>query len=378
MVASIMQISVDVNSEWEELMSESDLAQVLTWKELIMMFTSFRAVSVIDGARFGEMLRFRFPSKKYSFCESYSFQSSREQWFEFIWFLRSWWNCMDWRPVQVRHFCFSTPSGEEVCISTVTRPLILEVCWPSWGKLAFKLFLDWFILLLSVCLEFEDIIQSWIGGGKVNGCFLDLRPRRKSSYAIYLCVPLPSNSVILEDSELFDSEERLFAMWICVLNIRTIKMCSRLLRRICSLSTVLTIARSSSRILRLFRHSLNLSVTRKSRRPPRPTLSKWKLKALFASLSLPALPQFLRGKEGSVEAAMRRLSSWMGLMVRNSFPIPLIHELLDRVRRAKVFTKIDLRGAYNLVRIKPGDEWKTAFRCQYGHYWVFGDAFWFS
>lgn len=56
------------------------------------------------------------------------------------------------------------------------------------------------------------------------------------------------------------------------------------------------------------------------------------------------------------------------LMVRNSFPMPLIHELLDRVRRAKIFTKNDLRGAYNLVRIKPGDEWKTAFRCQYGHY----------
>jgi hypothetical protein len=56
------------------------------------------------------------------------------------------------------------------------------------------------------------------------------------------------------------------------------------------------------------------------------------------------------------------------LTVRNSFPMPLISELLDRVRRAKIFTKIDLRGAYNLVRIKPGDEWKTAFRCQYGHF----------
>ena len=48
--------------------------------------------------------------------------------------------------------------------------------------------------------------------------------------------------------------------------------------------------------------------------------------------------------------------------------MPLISELLDRVRRAKIFSKIDLRGAYNLVRIKPGDEWKTAFRCQYGHF----------
>ncbi len=56
------------------------------------------------------------------------------------------------------------------------------------------------------------------------------------------------------------------------------------------------------------------------------------------------------------------------LTVRNSFPIPLISDLKDRLRYAKVFTKIDLRGAYNLVRIKPGDEWKTAFRCVFGHF----------
>jgi hypothetical protein len=33
-----------------------------------------------------------------------------------------------------------------------------------------------------------------------------------------------------------------------------------------------------------------------------------------------------------------------------------------------VFSKIDLRGVYNLVRIKPGDEWKTAFWTRYGHF----------
>ena len=33
-----------------------------------------------------------------------------------------------------------------------------------------------------------------------------------------------------------------------------------------------------------------------------------------------------------------------------------------------MFTKIDLRGAYNLVCIQEGDEWKTAFRCRFGHF----------
>uniref|UniRef100_A0A803SRK7 Gypsy retrotransposon integrase-like protein 1 n=1 Tax=Anolis carolinensis TaxID=28377 RepID=A0A803SRK7_ANOCA len=51
---------------------------------------------------------------------------------------------------------------------------------------------------------------------------------------------------------------------------------------------------------------------------------------------------------------------------RNSYPLPLISDLLDRLRGAKVYTKLDLRGAYNLVRIREGDEWKTAFQTKFG------------
>lgn len=50
------------------------------------------------------------------------------------------------------------------------------------------------------------------------------------------------------------------------------------------------------------------------------------------------------------------------------YPIPLITELQARFRTAKFFTKIDLKSGFNLVRIKEGDEWKTAFRCKYGLY----------
>ena len=55
-------------------------------------------------------------------------------------------------------------------------------------------------------------------------------------------------------------------------------------------------------------------------------------------------------------------------MVHNRYPLPLIPVLLDRLRTGRIFSKIDLRGAYNLVCIKPGDEWKTAFRTHYGHF----------
>jgi hypothetical protein len=43
-------------------------------------------------------------------------------------------------------------------------------------------------------------------------------------------------------------------------------------------------------------------------------------------------------------------------------------ELQDRVRGAKVFTKIDLKNGYNLIRIKPRDEWMMAFKTQYRLY----------
>jgi hypothetical protein len=46
----------------------------------------------------------------------------------------------------------------------------------------------------------------------------------------------------------------------------------------------------------------------------------------------------------------------------------LISDLLDSPSWAKVYTKIDLRHAYHLVHIAPGDEWKTAFRTRYGSY----------
>jgi len=41
--------------------------------------------------------------------------------------------------------------------------------------------------------------------------------------------------------------------------------------------------------------------------------------------------------------------------------LPLIADILDRVGKRKVFTKLNLRWGYNNVRIKEGDEWKTAF-----------------
>ena len=54
--------------------------------------------------------------------------------------------------------------------------------------------------------------------------------------------------------------------------------------------------------------------------------------------------------------------------IKDRYAIPLTHELQDRTNGAVIYTKMDLRGAFNLIRIKEGEEWKTAFRTRYGHY----------
>jgi len=76
---------------------------------------------------------------------------------------------------------------------------------------------------------------------------------------------------------------------------------------------------------------------------------------------------FVRKKNGKLRLCVdyRRLND---LIIRDSYPLPLILDMLERLGKGKIFSKLDLRSAYNLVRIKSGDEYKTAFTCKFGHY----------
>ncbi|KAK3522827.1 hypothetical protein QTP86_004675 [Hemibagrus guttatus] len=56
------------------------------------------------------------------------------------------------------------------------------------------------------------------------------------------------------------------------------------------------------------------------------------------------------------------------ITVRYPYPLPLVPAALEQLRGARFFTKLDLRSAYNLVWIREGDEWKTAFHTTHGHY----------
>ena len=55
------------------------------------------------------------------------------------------------------------------------------------------------------------------------------------------------------------------------------------------------------------------------------------------------------------------------ITVKYSYPLPLITGVTESLHGARIFTKLDLRSAYDLVHIRAGDEWKTAFSTTSGH-----------
>jgi len=56
------------------------------------------------------------------------------------------------------------------------------------------------------------------------------------------------------------------------------------------------------------------------------------------------------------------------ITIHNSYPIPRINDLSESFQGAKIFTHLDLRSAYNLIRVKEGHEYLTAFRTPLGHF----------
>ncbi|XP_060756607.1 uncharacterized protein LOC132867653 [Neoarius graeffei] len=74
---------------------------------------------------------------------------------------------------------------------------------------------------------------------------------------------------------------------------------------------------------------------------------------------------------GKKDGGLRPCIDYRGLnkiTVRNRYPLPLMSTAFDLLQGATVFTKLDLRNAYHLIRIRQGDEWKTAFNTPSGHY----------
>uniref|UniRef100_A0A8C1QTJ1 Gypsy retrotransposon integrase-like protein 1 n=1 Tax=Cyprinus carpio TaxID=7962 RepID=A0A8C1QTJ1_CYPCA len=74
---------------------------------------------------------------------------------------------------------------------------------------------------------------------------------------------------------------------------------------------------------------------------------------------------------GKKDGSLRPCIDYRGLndiTVKNTYPLPLMSSAFERLQGSSIFTKLDLRNAYHLVRIREGDEWKTAFNTPRGHF----------
>lgn len=69
---------------------------------------------------------------------------------------------------------------------------------------------------------------------------------------------------------------------------------------------------------------------------------------------------FIKKKDGSLRPVQdyRKLND---MTIKNRYPLPLISELVNKLKGAKYFTKLDVRWGYNNIQIKEGNEWKAAF-----------------
>ena len=75
---------------------------------------------------------------------------------------------------------------------------------------------------------------------------------------------------------------------------------------------------------------------------------------------------FFVGKKDSKLRPVQNYIPLNDITIKNEAPLPLISDLLDKLRTARYFTKLDVRWGYNNVHIRKGDEWKAAFKTKFG------------
>src|SRR3979490_2767892 len=94
-------------------------------------------------------------------------------------------------------------------------------------------------------------------------------------------------------------------------------------------------------------------------------LALGRIRPLKSPMAAPVF--FIKKKEGSLRLMQdyRRLNA---MTIKNQYPLPLIPELINHLRGAKYFTKLDIQWGYNNVWIKDGDKWKAAFWTNRGLY----------
>jgi len=88
-----------------------------------------------------------------------------------------------------------------------------------------------------------------------------------------------------------------------------------------------------------------------------------RIRPLKSSIAAPVF--FIKKKDGSLRL-VQDYCVLNAVTVKNRYLLPLISELVSQLCGAQYFTKLDVHWGFNNVCIKPGDEWKVAFRTNHG------------
>jgi hypothetical protein len=85
----------------------------------------------------------------------------------------------------------------------------------------------------------------------------------------------------------------------------------------------------------------------------RPSSSPWRAHVLFVE------------KKDGTQRMCVDYRSLNEVTIKNKYPLPRIEDLVDQMKGASMFLKIDLRSGYHQLKIRESDIPKTAFRTRY-------------